>query len=179
MGPSLDLSAPNLTMAKIQFSGDGNANGNGPAASVSKPVKRMRWATVRRPGQSGSRKRLSILNRVPKVRISGYEEKPTGDGKNDHGNITGDSPMGQEQEQDGPEPRNIYMNLPLPPEELDENGHKKQQFVRNKIRTAKYTALSFVPKNLFFQFHNIANIYFFFIVILSVRAILIPSILPR
>ncbi|RMZ90024.1 hypothetical protein DV736_g2739, partial [Chaetothyriales sp. CBS 134916] len=62
----------------------------------------------------------------------------------------------------------IYFNVPLPSEELDEQGHRKQQFVRNKIRTAKYTPLSFIPKDLFFQFHNVANIYFFFIIILSI-----------
>jgi phospholipid-translocating ATPase len=132
----------------------------------------MRWATVRKPGNSGSRKRISILNRVPGVRISSYEEKPTGDGKDTH--ISGDSPMGQEQENTGPEARNIYVNMPLPPNELDEQGHRKQQFVRNKIRTAKYTPLSFIPKNLYWQFHNVANIYFFFIVILSVSCPEIP-----
>ena len=149
-------------MTKIQFSGGGNVG------SVSKPVKRQRWATVRKPGQSGSNKRRSILNRVPGVHISSYEEKPTGDGKDDHGNITDDSPMGQEQDPAGAQPRNIFVNLPVPAEELDEQGHRKQTFVRNKIRTSKYTPLSFVPKNLYFQFHNIANIYFLFIIILSV-----------
>lgn len=153
-------------MAKIQFSGEGNAG------SVSKPVKRQRWATVRKPGQSGSHKRRSILNRVPRVHISSYEEKPTGDGKDDHGNITDDSPMGQEQDASGSQPRNIFVNLPVPAEELDEQGHRKQIFVRNKIRTSKYTPLSFVPKNLYFQFHNIANIYFLFIIILSVSPLL-------
>ena len=153
-------------MAKIQFSGEGKAG------SVSKPVKRQRWATVRKPGQSGSNKRRSILNRVPGVHISSYEEKPTGDGKDDHGNITDDSPMGQEQDASGAQARNIFVNLPVPAEELDEHGHRKQIFVRNKIRTSKYTPLSFIPKNLYFQFHNIANIYFLFIIILSVRSLL-------
>ncbi|RMD43517.1 hypothetical protein DV735_g1625, partial [Chaetothyriales sp. CBS 134920] len=69
---------------------------------------------------------------------------------------------------DGAQPRSVYFNVPLPPEELNENGQRTQQFVRNKIRTAKYTPLSFVPKNLFFQFQNVANIYFFFIIILSI-----------
>ena len=153
-------------MAKIQFSGEANAG------SVSKPVKRQRWATVRKPGQSGSNKRRSILNRVPGVHISSYEEKPTGDGKDDHGILTDDSPMGQEQDASGAQARNIFVNLPVPAEELDEHGHRKQTFVRNKIRTSKYTPLSFVPKNLYFQFHNIANIYFLFIIILSVRSLL-------
>lgn len=66
-------------------------------------------------------------------------------------------------------PRTVYVNTPVPEEARDENGRVKQHFGRNKIRTAKYTALSFVPKNLWFQFHNIANVYFLFIIILSVR----------
>lgn len=146
-------------MAKIQFAGDSN---------VSKPVKRMRWATVRRSGSSGARKRLSLLNRVPKVHISSYEEKQTPDGKSNHGEISEDSPMGEVQDVEESKSRNIYMNVPLPDEQKTPEGYNKEQFVRNKIRTAKYTPLSFIPKNLYFQFHNIANIYFAFIVILSV-----------
>ena len=146
-------------MAKIQFSGDSN---------VSKPVKRMRWATVRHQGQSGTKKRLSLLNRVPKVRLSIHEEKPSQDGKDDHGQITDNSPMGEGQETKESTSRKIYMNVPLPEAEKTEEGYNKQQFVRNKIRTSRYTPLSFIPKNLYFQFHNIANIYFLFIVILCV-----------
>lgn len=147
-------------MARIHFtSGESNTN-------VSKPVKRMRWATTRKPGQSGAKKRLSLLQRVPKVHVSSYEEKP--DGTKNDGVISEDSPMGQQQKQDAPQARKIYVNQPLPPEARDEDGHIVAQYARNKIRTAKYTPLSFVPKNLWFQFHNIANIYFLFIVILSV-----------
>lgn len=64
--------------------------------------------------------------------------------------------------------RKLYINQTLPDEELDpETGMPIQQYPRNKIRTTKYTPLNFVPKNLWYQFHNIANIYFLFIVILS------------
>lgn len=37
----------------------------------------------------------------------------------------------------------------------------------NSIRTTKYTLLSFLPKNLFEQFHRVANLYFIFIVLLN------------
>lgn len=64
--------------------------------------------------------------------------------------------------------RKLYINQPLPDDEIDpESGLPKQEYPRNKIRTTKYTPLNFIPKNLWFQFHNIANIYFLFIVILS------------
>ena len=37
----------------------------------------------------------------------------------------------------------------------------------NTIRTTKYTLLTFLPKNLFEQFHRFANWYFLFIIILN------------
>ena len=54
-------------------------------------------------------------------------------------------------------------------------GQKLQQikklvdyhYCSNGIHTTKYTALSFLPKNLFEQFHRFANIYFVFIVLLN------------
>ena len=69
------------------------------------------------------------------------------------------------------DPRKVYFNLPLPADAVDENGLPVTKFNRNKIRTAKYTPLSFVPKNLWFQFQNIANLYFLFLIILSVSRI--------
>lgn len=71
---------------------------------------------------------------------------------------------------DGPGPRQLFFGLPLPRELQDEEGHPIQYYTRNKIRTAKYTPLSFIPKNLFFQFQNIANIFFLFVVILVVSS---------
>lgn len=145
-------------MPKIQFSGESN---------VSKPVKRMRWATQRHPGQSGVKKRISILNRYSKTSFSPSEEKqPNANGVK---KLTDASPMGQEVGEDKEsQSRTIFMNVPLPEEMKTEGGYNKQTFSRNKIRTAKYTPLSFVPKNLWFQFHQIANIYFFAIIILQV-----------
>ncbi|XP_066534588.1 probable phospholipid-transporting ATPase VD [Hoplias malabaricus] len=37
----------------------------------------------------------------------------------------------------------------------------------NGIRTTKYTLLSFIPMNLFQQFHRVANLYFLFLVLLN------------
>ncbi|KIV91602.1 hypothetical protein, variant [Exophiala mesophila] len=147
-------------MARVEFNNDAN---------VSKPVKRMRWATTRKSGQSGVKKRLSILQRVPKVHVSSYEEKPAGPDNN--GQISENSPMGEQQQEQEPDSRSIYVNRPLPPEALTEEGHIKAKYARNKIRTSKYTPLSFVPKNLWWQFHNVANVYFLFIVILSIFSI--------
>uniref|UniRef100_A0A8C2YER3 Phospholipid-transporting ATPase n=1 Tax=Coturnix japonica TaxID=93934 RepID=A0A8C2YER3_COTJA len=53
-------------------------------------------------------------------------------------------------------------------------GHFKEEYekvsklyMNNKIRTTKYTLLNFIPRNLFEQFHRVANLYFLFLVVLN------------
>ena len=43
----------------------------------------------------------------------------------------------------------------------------EQGYANNSIRTTKYTVINFLPKNLFEQFHRLANVYFLYIVILN------------
>ncbi|KAG1469481.1 hypothetical protein G6F56_003232 [Rhizopus delemar] len=57
--------------------------------------------------------------------------------------------------------RKIYVNIE-PKDELEE-----MHYVSNRIRTSKYTLISFIPKNLFEQFRNTANLYFLLMVILQ------------
>ena len=146
-------------------------------SNVSNPIKRIRWATHRVTGAGGQRKRQSILDRFHHKRSSSGEKKP--------GDPDGSPPLNGIQEgteeteasEDG-EPgwgsgRQIFFNLPLPDNAKDEEGHPIANFGRNKIRTSKYTPLSFVPKNLWYQFHNIANVYFFFIIILTVSVLML------
>jgi len=64
------------------------------------------------------------------------------------------------------ERRQVYWNLPLPSDKLDEDGNPPF-YPRNKIRTTKYTPLSFLPKNLYYQFKNVANIYFLTMIVLG------------
>ena len=45
--------------------------------------------------------------------------------------------------------------------------HKMKRYLSNKIRTTKYTILSFLPKNLFEQFHRVANFYFLMLIALN------------
>lgn len=135
---------------------------------VSNPSKRIRWATHRAAGAKGDHKRQSLLNRIHRRSGSNPEKK-----RNSRGSDLDDpenaSATPSENGSDGPDTqRRIFFNMPLPPEARDEEGHLLVHFARNKIRTAKYTAISFIPKNLWFQFHNIANLYFLFIVILGV-----------
>jgi phospholipid-translocating ATPase len=82
------------------------------------------------------------------------------------GQMPSDEAGAEEDEEDTK--RQIFVNQRLPPELLDEDGAPLHQFSRNKIRTARYTPLIFIPKNLWLQFHNIANVYFLFVTILQV-----------
>jgi len=54
--------------------------------------------------------------------------------------------------------------VPTNPKDQD---HPNSQYLSNRIRTTKYTFLSFIPRNLFEQFHRFANLYFLFIVLLN------------
>lgn len=161
-------------MNRVQFEGTTNDEdvedlrpSKTQTSNVSKPTKRQRWATQRKTGPSAMKKRLSILSRAGKP--SPYEEKQSGQGNDKV--ITGESPMGQEVVTKGEQGRTIWFNIPLPDDAKTEQGLPKTTYARNKIRTAKYTALSFIPKNLWFQFHNIANIYFLFVIILGIFSI--------
>uniref|UniRef100_G1MU03 Phospholipid-transporting ATPase n=1 Tax=Meleagris gallopavo TaxID=9103 RepID=G1MU03_MELGA len=43
----------------------------------------------------------------------------------------------------------------------------KKKYAGNAIKTAKYNALTFLPLNLYEQFHRMANIYFVFVILLQ------------
>ncbi|XP_061634597.1 phospholipid-transporting ATPase VA [Phyllopteryx taeniolatus] len=51
--------------------------------------------------------------------------------------------------------------------EDDDDDEPNRHYADNKIKTTKYTLLSFLPKNLFEQFHRFANVYFVFIALLN------------
>lgn len=46
-------------------------------------------------------------------------------------------------------------------------GRPNRHFPGNAIKTTKYTPLLFIPKNLFEQFHRLANLYFVGLAILN------------
>ncbi|XP_012939199.2 probable phospholipid-transporting ATPase VA, partial [Aplysia californica] len=61
----------------------------------------------------------------------------------------------------------------VPNHTVDENisikkkSHPNHGYSNNFIKTTRYTLLTFLPKNLFEQFHRFANIYFIFVVALN------------
>ncbi|KAL9018851.1 MAG: hypothetical protein Q9185_003869 [Variospora sp. 1 TL-2023] len=141
---------------------------NGGESHVSNPIKRIRWATQRVTGTNERHIRQSIKDRfqhrkagsTDKKRQSGEEPRLDGIQEGSDSSEAGESP--------GESGRRIYFNTPLPDSAKDSEGHPVVFYERNKIRTAKYTPLSFVPKNLWFQFHNVANVYFLFVILLGI-----------
>ncbi|KAK3383625.1 hypothetical protein B0T24DRAFT_55894 [Lasiosphaeria ovina] len=137
-------------------------------------MQRSRWATRKLTVKSSGLKRLSLLGRKHNRNASG-EKKRTSGGSESLRQPTGGQLDGPQSDANsvtsddhGAAPRQVYFNIPLPDDLKDEEGHPKTFYPRNKIRTAKYTPLSFIPKNLWFQFHNVANIFFLFVVILVI-----------
>ncbi|KAM7208879.1 hypothetical protein V8F20_000757 [Naviculisporaceae sp. PSN 640] len=142
-------------------------------------MQRSRWATRKLTVKSSSLKRISLVGRKHNRHASTEKKRTSGGSESlrqpqDHDDEATDVP-GENAEnasissdESGHLPRTIFFNLPLPKELQDDEGRPLQQYTRNKIRTAKYTPLSFIPKNLWFQFHNIANIFFLFVVILVI-----------
>jgi hypothetical protein len=45
---------------------------------------------------------------------------------------------------------------------------KQKPFVNNRIHTSKYNFMTFLPKNLFYQFSKMSNVYFLFMAMLEV-----------
>ncbi|XP_074986897.1 phospholipid-transporting ATPase VA isoform X3 [Caretta caretta] len=66
--------------------------------------------------------------------------------------------------------RTVRSNLLLPGPETEKP--QRIPLANNRLKTTKYTALSFLPKNLFEQFHRLANVYFVFIALLN----FVPSV---
>jgi phospholipid-translocating ATPase len=142
-------------------------------SNVSIPIKRIRWATQRVTGANARRRRHTIIDRFHRRTSSHGKKRESGATSLEDGSTKArnDSESSETESQNADSQRTIYFNLPLPDRLKDEDGRPLTSFERNKVRTAKYTPLSFVPKNLWFQFQNVANIYFLFIIILSVSHI--------
>jgi phospholipid-translocating ATPase len=64
--------------------------------------------------------------------------------------------------------RNVYLNItPTSSQEVDKRGEPLARYPRNKVRTSKYTVVTFLPRFLSEQFRRLANVYFLFLVLLQ------------
>jgi hypothetical protein len=71
-----------------------------------------------------------------------------------------------ESETDNPRVRRVIPNHTVAPD-ISKDQHPNGNYPSNRITTTKYTMISFLPKNLFEQFHRFANLYFISIVLLN------------
>jgi len=69
-------------------------------------------------------------------------------------------------ETDNPKVRRVVPNHTVSPD-ISKDQHPNGSYPSNRITTTKYTTISFLPKNLFEQFHRFANLYFISIVLLN------------
>lgn len=63
--------------------------------------------------------------------------------------------------------RTVIPNHLVPEVASKNQPHPNRRYLGNTIKTTKYTILTFLPKNLFEQFHRFANLYFVFVVLLN------------
>lgn len=67
--------------------------------------------------------------------------------------------------ENNPKVRVVVPNHTVP--DIPGGLHPNENYPNNRIRTTKYTIISFLPRNLFEQFHRFANLYFISIVLLN------------
>lgn len=106
---------------------------------------------------SSHQSRLSGTNSVKEVILADLGSKRVR-----HGSRGTDSEfmsMSQKEINDD-DARLVYINDP-------DRTNEKHKFTGNSIRTAKYSFITFLPRNLFEQFHRVAYIYFLAIAILN------------
>ena len=131
-------------------------------------TKRARWATTRVSGAKARQKRSNIITRLSRNKA---DEKRKEHDSSEPTENSGSNDGSDDTSEDADNGRRIFFNQPLPPDMQDEHGNPRIQYDRNKIRTARYTPLTFVPKNLYWQFHQIANVFFLFLIILGVNVV--------
>ncbi|KAK7259700.1 hypothetical protein RIF29_25313 [Crotalaria pallida] len=145
----------------VTFSGIDHHSSNpveGPSSNIEaninlKNSSSRRSAASNNSGSSGSSTRSS----VKEVSFSRSGSKPVR-----YGSKGADSEgfsMSQKELRDE-DARLVYVNNP-------EKTNEGFMFSGNSIRTAKYSMLTFIPRNLFEQFHRVAYIYFLIIAILN------------
>lgn len=147
-------------------------------------MKRHRWGTTRnklgKPKKNQDISRSKTLKRLlnPSLRKKDHHHNHDNHDDNHDQDQIIEPELDQEPDDVVSEKRSIVFNRSLPQEFIDPKTNKPAtNYARNKIRTTKYTPLSFLPKNITLQFiGNIANIYFLVMIILGAFQIFgVPS----
>ncbi|KAL3381634.1 hypothetical protein AABB24_001646 [Solanum stoloniferum] len=115
----------------------------------------MKSSSIR--SMSSNRSRASGGGSVREVNLGEFGSKPVrygSQGADSEGYGTSQKEISDE------DSRIVYLSDP-------ERTNEKFEFSGNSIRTAKYSIVSFLPRNLFEQFHRVAYIYFLVIAILN------------
>ncbi|RZC10000.1 Phospholipid-transporting ATPase 1 isoform B [Glycine soja] len=115
-----------------------------------------------RRSSAGSRSSNNSIHEVISLSRSESKTKPLkyyGSSKGGGGAESEGLSMSQRELRDE-DARLVYINDPLKTNEAFE-------FSGNSIRTSKYSLLTFIPRNLFEQFHRVAYVYFLIIAILN------------
>ncbi|KAH0731436.1 hypothetical protein KY289_002624 [Solanum tuberosum] len=115
----------------------------------------MKSSSIR--SMSSNRSRASGGGSVREVNLGEFGSKPVrygSQGADSEGYGTSQKEISDE------DSRVVYLNDP-------ERTNEKFEFSGNSIRTAKYSIVTFLPRNLFEQFHRVAYIYFLVIAILN------------
>lgn len=89
--------------------------------------------------------------------VSSSQDKPNRPPRGRNKSSQFEDMLSSEHEHD---PRLIHINDP-------DRTNDRYEFTGNEIRTSKYTLITFLPKNLFIQFHRLAYVYFLVIAALN------------
>lgn len=129
--------------------------GSNSQSSLSCPVKHRRrvvsWTAAMEPGNSNS-----TSSTFEMARTSGLAQEKLGKSQR----VRHKSTQFDEDLLHDDNSRVIYINDPR-------RTNDKYEFTGNEIRTSKYTLITFLPKNLFIQFHRVAYLYFLAIAALN------------
>ena len=144
---SHDLQKPELNRPGLFFAMDSRTSNENSASTE------LGYRSFSRRSQSSLQSKTSIRE----VGSSEFGSRPVR-----HGSRGGDSEVFSisQKEISDEDARLIYIDDP-------EKTNEKFEFARNSIRTGKYSILTFLPRNLFEQFHRIAYIYFLVIAVLN------------
>ncbi|KAF9425231.1 hypothetical protein BGZ76_003364, partial [Entomortierella beljakovae] len=136
------------------------------------------FSTTTQEGSSHLRRQVSIQEPRPDFNSNDNTNK-NGTTTNNNTNVSTDPPRRGITRADtkislrksNKDSRRVFVNIAPPTRFLDKNGLPKTTYGSNRISTAKYTTLSFLPKNLFEQFRRVANMFFLFMAIIQLTPI--------